>query len=214
MFLIGITPKTLFSQNLEIVTEKFSDYSSYKQHLLSAMASAKDKVWIATRSFSDGDFSTAFYLAKYKHLKTKIFLSLEKQRQHISQSTWIQIANIETQSMDEVFFKNWATILLVDQSLYFANHSLDLPIGDFDYEVVKNTQKDTVEEFTRFLAKYKNGGLKKVDPLQQQRLFTQSDPDELKKLRSRNPKKTSRKKLPSRLPQVTKWQKKKTRKSH
>ena len=210
-FLIFITSLRIHANDELTKVSKIESYISYQQKVIDLISSAQKKVWLAARNLNDSEVTTALYLAKYRKVNTKVFLSQKALKRYDSQAAWLKSLAIDLSYIPEQHFNKWTLILLKDKDLFFSDYVLNgeepLRLINF-YSSKKSDLKNYYQDFfksTNIDSQFSSSLLipKKNKIESKHTIEKQPKIDTYRMKRSYKDRN-----LPRQLPELTKWQKK------
>lgn len=103
----------------------FNNFKELQGRILSAMGSAKHSIYLVTDFLTDGEISSALYLAKYRKIKVKVFLSSRRLNQYLSRANFLKEQGVPLGLRPKLALKD-PTLLLIDHRLYRISRDLDV----------------------------------------------------------------------------------------
>ncbi len=104
---------------------RFNHFKELQAKVLSAIGSAKRSIRLITDFLTDGEISSALYLAKYRKLDVKVYLGSQKVNQYLSRVNFLKQQGISVNLRPRLAV-NDPTMLLVDHRLYRISRDLNV----------------------------------------------------------------------------------------
>lgn len=110
----------------EFVRKDFADFNGLRNQLLNLIGRAKQRVVMVTDFLSDGEISTALFLAKYRKLRVTVFLGEKRLNNYLSRVGYLRSQNILTLVRPSSQLFNSPSLLLVDNELFHISRDLNV----------------------------------------------------------------------------------------
>lgn len=103
----------------------FATFSDFRNHVLNLIGKAERQIILSTDFLSDGEISSALYLAKYRKVDVRVLLGRRKVNSYLSRLRYLKAQNIPVYLIPPNFAFRDATTMLVDNNLYRASVDLN-----------------------------------------------------------------------------------------
>ena len=217
------TPQIIFwlllllpGKDLYALSHHHQNYPEFVRNIQNLIGRGSAKVWLATRMLSDSAISTSLYLSRYRGAQVAVLLSQKFKTHYLSQWAVLRKNNIPVVTVDDGFFKNWSSMIIVDGAVWTSEIPLVRYYKSRTYELVKEDQSKTTLVMRHFKKRFFAKSIHQLKKGKKIILPKNRDVDEWNGFQGYQYSRKWEKKprgLPGRLPRMTKW-KKEGRKSH
>ena len=119
----------------------FKNFKSLRSKVLNLIGSSRKRVILVSDFLTDGDISSALYIAKYRKVKVNVLLNKKKANKYLSRVRFLNQQGIPVSYRPRnISIKN-PTLLLVDNRLYKISRDLDVLRPDISSTMVQASPK-------------------------------------------------------------------------
>ena len=104
---------------------QFRHFKELQAHILNIIGSAQKSVVLITDFLTDGEISSALYLAKYRKIKVEVFLGSNRVNKYLSRVNFLKQQGIKVSLRPQLPLSD-PSLLLVDHQLYRITRDLDV----------------------------------------------------------------------------------------
>ena len=105
---------------------EFKDFKSLKVAMLDLIGSSKKRVILISTFLTDGDISSALYLAKFRKVAVNVFLSSRNANRYLSRVRFLNQQGISVSNRPRSLNPQDPTLLLVDSKLFRISRDLNV----------------------------------------------------------------------------------------
>ncbi|SMF34561.1 hypothetical protein [Pseudobacteriovorax antillogorgiicola] len=147
--------------------ESFSDFKSLRARLLNLIGSAQKRVILVSDFLTDGDISSALYLAKYRKVNVNVLLGKRKANRYLSRVRFLNQQGISVSHRPLSLPIKAPTVLLVDNQLYTVTRDLDVLRPEMGSTLSQVAPAPMNEFLKALIAAFKNQRSLRSTPLPQ-----------------------------------------------
>lgn len=119
----------------QLGAKKVSNFQQLRSLVTDLIGRAESRIILMTDFISDGDISSALFLAKYRQVKTVVFLGPRKMNRYLSRVRYLKAQNIPVFVRPSYGSFKDPTLLLIDRRLYRISRDLDVLKSSLEADV-------------------------------------------------------------------------------
>ncbi len=104
---------------------KFDSFHQFRDHLLQLIGAAERQIILSTKFLTDGDISSALYLAQYRKVEVRVLLGRRQVNSYLSRLRYLKAQNIPVYLIPPNFPFQDPTTVLIDNRLFRASVELN-----------------------------------------------------------------------------------------
>jgi hypothetical protein len=105
--------------------KKFNSYRDLRAEVLNLMGRAKQKIWLSSNFFTDGEIVTALFLAKYRKIDIRVLVDEKKATHYMSRVYDLKKNNMTVALQPQAFAFKSGSHILIDEEIFHANADLN-----------------------------------------------------------------------------------------
>lgn len=125
---LSLAPVQAFSDEQQPVQSAIQspDFYQLRKQLTALIGDANKEITVVSDFLTDGNIATALYLAKYRKVDVKVFLSKSKTKRYLSRYEYLTSQGVPVYFRPQNFPFKAKTLLKIDDNLYEIDRDLDI----------------------------------------------------------------------------------------
>lgn len=117
--------RTTFASQAAGTTVVIQGFAELRQSILTAIGSARERIWISTQYLTDGDVVSALFVARYRKIDVSVLIGAAKANDTFSRMSFLRDHNIPVFLRPRDFYPQIPSAILTDRKLVFIDADLD-----------------------------------------------------------------------------------------